>query len=144
MMTGANANGPLSGALIATVVADDDRLNFLPRFLGPRLMIAGESLVYIWMRRLAASYQGGSWDFYDVSNGTGYMAPADGKPLRIAAPNMFEGEMSADAAGIVATLYALCDLAERSRNEAVIERYHQLADFARQHSEWALIRSAID
>ena len=65
--------------------------------------------------------------------------------MRIAVDgNGFSGSMSADAAGIVATLFALCDLAAQVRDDAVIDLFHGLRDFAEEHAEMALIFAAID
>jgi len=130
--------------ITAKKVAGSDRLNFLPRFLGLPFMMAGESLVYIWMGRLCRDYNGGMWDFYDLSNGSGYMACATGERFCIESPNMESCEMSADAAGIVATTFALSDLIGRSQDDTLIDRYHQLVAFAYEHAEWDLIRRVID
>lgn len=63
--------------------------------------------------------------------------------------NGFSGALSADAAGIVATLFALCDLAmeeqDTPQGDALAERYHLLRDYAvGAHSEAAAIAGAID
>ena len=36
----------------ASLVAEAQRLDFLPTYFGPRLMMRGEALVYAWLRRL--------------------------------------------------------------------------------------------
>ena len=92
----------------ATRVPVNRRMQFLPRFLGHD-MRAGEALVYDWMQALAPDYGGGYWEFYELSNGGFYMAPELGcETIRIRCPgNFYDATMSPDAAGIVATLYAL-------------------------------------
>ena len=131
--------------IAAALVPEADRLDFLPTFFGARLMMRGEGLVYDWMGELCEEYSGGLWHFYTLSNGGGYMALADAKRMRIeVAGNDFEGEMSADAAGIVATLFALGQLAAETEQDGIIRLYHELIDFAGEHAEVALIRSAID
>ena len=94
-------------------VADKDRVNFWLRHVGMK-MLAFERHVYCWMRRLCPHYDGGYWKFYDLSNGGFYIAPADEKRMWLTWPgNYFDDEMSADAAGMVATLYALNDFAQQ-------------------------------
>ena len=100
--------------ITATKVADEDRLNFWLRHVGMAKMLAFERHVYCWMRRLCPHYDGAYWNFYDLSNGGFYIAPADEKKMWLTWPgNYFNDEMSADAAGIVVTLYALTDFAEQ-------------------------------
>jgi hypothetical protein len=52
--------------------------------------------------------------------------------------------MSADAAGIVASLFALCDLANRVGEDKMINQYHWLRDFAIEHAESRFIMGPID
>jgi Antirestriction protein len=133
----------------ASVVADNHRLTFLPSYFGPRLMIRGEALIYAWLRRLSDDYDGGYWNYYTLSNGGFYMAPKLGKRLRVEVDgNGFSGEMSADAAGIVATLFALGQLAAEIQGtdaaDTLIDRYHFLREFVDDHAEAGPIYQAID
>jgi len=133
----------------ASLVAEDNRLDFLPTSFTPRLMMHGEALVYAWMDRLSEDYKGGYWHFYTLSNGGFYLAPALESHMRVAvAGNWFEGELSADAAGIVATLFALCQLAADAQGtdagDLLIDRYYFLRDFAAEHAEGPAIFRAID
>lgn len=131
-------------AIVASAVPSHQRSGFLPAHLG-RHMIIGEALVSGWLDRLCIDYNGGLWDFYTLSNGGFYMAPINEKPFTIDVPtNGFSGEMSADAAGIVASLFALCDLANRVGEDKMINQYHWLRDFAIEHAESRLIMGAID
>lgn len=136
--------------LAANLVAESDRLSFLPAFFGPRLMLRGEALVYGWLDTLSEDYNGGFWNYYTLTNGGFYMAPATDKRLRLEVDgNGFDGEMSADAAGIVATLFALGQLAAELQGsdvgDTLIDRYHFLRDFAANaHAEAGLILAAID
>ena len=130
-------------------VPENERLSFFPDFFGSRLMLRGEALVYAWLRRLSKDYDGGLWLFYIVSNGARYMAPASKQRHRLLVPgNGFDDEVSADAAGIIATLFALGQLAaenyEKDEGDALIEHYHALREFAGQHAEAAPILAAID
>lgn len=132
----------------AVQVGDENRMAFLPTYFGPRLMMHGEGLVYRWMRRLSGGYNGGFWNFYELTNGGFYMAPEVGLLQVEVAGNYFSGEMSADAAGIVATLFALGQLAEETQGmdecDTLIDCYHWLREYAGTHAEAARIYRAID
>ena len=96
----------------ASLVAEAQRLDFLPTYFGPRLMMRGEALVYAWLRRLCERYNGAYWHYYTLSDGGFYLAPDLAERLEVEVDgNGFRGELSADAAGIVATLFALGHLA---------------------------------
>ena len=130
-------------AITASLVKDNQRLKFLPKHFGNQFMV-GESLVYQWADRLSSGYDGGLWAFYELSNGGFYMAPSCG-PLHVQWHlNSFDGVLSADAFGIVVTLFALCYLAERRDNERYVDSYHLLRDFISTHAEASLIWRAID
>ncbi|MDT8844009.1 antirestriction protein [Paraburkholderia fungorum] len=62
--------------ITSSVVPDELRLNVLPRYLG-RHFLQGEALVYDWAARLCPTYDGGFWNFFTLSNGGFYMAPAN-------------------------------------------------------------------
>ena len=131
--------------ITATLVPDAERLDFLPALFGTRLMMRAERLVYDWMGALSPDYDGGFWNFYTLSNGGGYLAPQRTEPMRIAVEgNGFSGSMTADAAGIVATLFALCELAAEVQQDTVVTLHHELRDFAMTHKEAVLIFGAID
>jgi hypothetical protein len=134
----------LENHVSSAVVADELRLNVLPRFLG-RHYVTGESLVYDWAARLCSSYRGGLWHYFTLSNGGFYMAPADSGRVHVRWHlNGFSDMMGADAFGIVVTLFALGHLAEKTLDDAITKRYHQLREFATQHVEAANILRAID
>ena len=71
-------------------------------------MMRGEALVFGWLDALSEDYNGGFWNFYTLTNGGFYMAPAGDKRMRLEVDgNGFSGEMSADAAGIDALVRKL-------------------------------------
>ncbi len=47
----------------APPVAEAQRPDFLPAYLGPRLTMRGEALVYAWLRRLCDRYSGAYWHY---------------------------------------------------------------------------------
>ena len=130
--------------ITATRVPDEDRLNFWSRHVGPKYMLSFERHVFGWMRRLCGDYDGGFWEFYELSNGGFYIAPQNGSKMRLVwSGNYFDGAMSPDAAGIVATLYALNVFAEQA-GPYFSDKYIQLYEFMRLHPEAEVIRAAID
>jgi hypothetical protein len=129
--------------VLATLVAEAERLDFLPRHFG-RQMMTFETAVYAQIRFLASEYSGGYWTFHDLSNGGCFMAPR-GPSLRIVAPNGFDETMDAESAGIVATLYALSALSFKyPAVDVFATRFHQLRDFALGHAKAGAILEAID
>ena len=130
--------------ITATVVKNSLRLKFLPRYFGARYMLDVENMLYNELGNLCAEYQSGYWEFYELSNGGCYAAPR-GHEFKLVARNGFEGTVSADAAGIVAMLYALSFLSFDHRDIEVFPmRYHQLRNFALEHAEAYAILRAID
>ena len=134
--------------ITASAVAERSRMSFLPSCFGVAHMVRGEALVYGSLRRLSSSYTGGSWVYFELSNGGFYMAPAGQDAMRIEAENGFDGDLSTDAAGIVAMLYAFghlaFDLEGSEAGDRFSELYHALRDFALCHTEAAAIAQAID
>ena len=126
------------------IIPDDARLDALPEFFGRRAFIF-ESKVYDWMEFLSADYRGGYWEFYRLSNNGFYMAPKTEKTFHMVNPgNYFDGELSADAAGISACCFTFSHLAFEHPDSVFAERFHQLRDFAVSHSESAKIFQLID
>jgi hypothetical protein len=58
--------------------------------------------------------------------------------------NGYDGRMSADAAGIVACLFALSHLSFRIPSEMLSRHFHQLLEFAAEHREASAIIAATD
>lgn len=128
----------------ARLIPDDERLGLLPKHFGPRLMLRGEISIYGWLDRLSNDYTGGYWHYYEIPNGF-YMAPAGYEKLHIVWPmNYFERSMSADAAGIVATLFALSELCGQHPSDDLIDKHHALRDFVSEHAEARAIYAAIE
>jgi hypothetical protein len=133
-----------AGAITATLVPEDERMGTHPRYFGARLMRA-EMLMYDWMGALCPDYSGGYWDFYALSNGGFYMAPAFGGCLKVLVDgNGFSAEMTAIGAGLVAVLFALCQLANEGDGDRFIELYYQVLDYVPFHPEAPLIYRDID
>ena len=128
----------------ATLVPEDRRLGCLPTHFG-REMIRVEHTIYAMCERLCSSYRGGLWKYFELSNGGFYMAPDIEGRLQVAWDgNFYEGEMSADALGIVATLMALSHLSFSTSVDSIAEHFHLLRDYALTHPEQSAIFAAID
>lgn len=137
---------PSSGDIITAAV--------IPNELGPDFLrrhfdgydITVESNLYRYMEHMVPDYDGGIWNFIELSNGGGYMSWVSDKTLKIEIPsNYFSGEFSPDGASIVVMLYLLCTLAEQTEDDQIIEHYHWLRDYAvRHHPEGQKIAAAID
>ena len=134
-----------NSGVLATLVSDAQRLDFLPRHFGRQMMMVEQHL-FSRLSELSQDYTGGYWNFYDLSNGGCYLAPTAPEQFRIVVDgNDFAGDVSADATGITAMLFTLSELAFRfPRVEVLSERFHQLRDFAAEHAEGRLIFRAID
>ncbi|HHN8583468.1 TPA: antirestriction protein [Providencia rettgeri] len=109
------------------------RLTFLPSKLG-RYCIAFENAIYNWMTRKAVAYNGGYWDFFQLSNGGFYLQPTKGYMLT--SPNGFMDDVSAQEAGIIVTLMMLSHFSfvtyEKEHHEdceRISAYFHQLRDF---------------
>lgn len=133
-----------TGKPVATVVPDAQRLRFLPKHFGIDMMV-GEATVFDSMRRICPSYHGGLWDFVEVSNGAFYMRLQSNElqDIDMSGENGYTGQMSADAAGITATLFALNQLIWSGR-ERFTNAFYLLREFAAQHPEFREIFGAID
>ncbi|EBM5962823.1 TPA: antirestriction protein [Salmonella enterica subsp. enterica serovar 16:l,v:-] len=140
----------------------EERLLFMPKYFGQFWHIA-ESHTYGWMRKLSpkneseylsnsldkieAHYDGGEWDFYELSNGGYFIAPNSREHYRISVSgNYFDGLLSADTAGMVATAFMLGQLCHSDLPiaERCIAYHHKLFDYACCHEEYNQFRAAID
>lgn len=132
-------------SISANIISQEDRMDFLPSFFGFNLMLVGESMVYSWMERLSKDYKGGYWNFYRLSNGGFYMAPNYTEEMSIeVVGNYVETVVSPDAAGIIATAFALGQMSTMYSDERLIDLYHLLRSYIHEHSESSAIFQAID
>ncbi|TFL14045.1 antirestriction protein [Pusillimonas caeni] len=131
--------------IVVTEVTGPARMDFLPKLFTGQAFLLGEHVVFGWMRQLCQAYNGGYWQYFEASNGAMFMAPQRDEKMHLAwAQNWSDELVSGQAAGIVATLFGLCQLVEEYRDEGMVERYHLLRDFAATHPEWKSIYRLID
>jgi hypothetical protein len=135
-------NEMMTEATLVTVVPREDRMRFLPDLFAT-LHQRVENAIYDWMSELAADYRGGLWEFVRIESGGGYLRPP-GKEHRLGCANGFEGTVSADAAGIIVTMYALSHLSFECPSQLLAERYMQVRVLVMEHPECESILDAID
>lgn len=119
------------------------RIQHTAHIFGLNFPLHLEPLVYAVASKIASGYNGGYWEFYSLSNGGFYMAPYSDTPFDVSCENGYEGELSADALGVTACLYAYSNLSFSS-SSIFIEHYHWLRDYMLEHPEAGAILGAID
>ena len=130
--------------IIATIVPDYRRAEFLPQHFGRRGMTRFETGVYSWMENLCHHYNGGYWNFIELSNGGAFMAPTGAERFEIKVEgNGFDHSVSAEVAGIIASAFALNGMLWQGY-ESLAGKHEQLLEFIACHPEGATIRRAID
>ena len=112
----------------AHLVPDDQRTSFTAKLFGTNFPMRLEPAIFDMAGRLAAEYNGGYWLFYALSNDGFYMAPKADTLFTVSCENGYEGQLSADALGIAACLYAYSHLSFREDALAAIcaDHYHCL------------------
>lgn len=130
----------------ATIVPYERHLEFLPTLFGRSLLIVAENAVYSFMEQLSPlDYRGGFWDFYEHDGKPLFMAPRSATRFRITGEiTGFQGDVSAEAAGIIATLFTFSHLSFKYRSDRLLEGYAQLHAYCANHAEAAEIFEAID
>lgn len=112
-------------AIAAALVTDTAlRSRWLSRAAGNH----GERLqctVAEMLAKLDEDHSGGEWDFFALSNGGFYMAPASDRAFRLVSVHGFAAEVGANAAGIVACVMAYSDL-QMLEDDHCFAEAHQL------------------
>ncbi|KTQ96326.1 antirestriction protein [Aureimonas ureilytica] len=141
----ATARAAATSTPTAELVPDEHRMDFLPTLFGLRLLMVGENAVYSFLKRLSPDYGGGFWEFLQYEGKPLYLRPASDRRFRMACePNDYGGEVSADAAGVIATLFALSHLSFSDPSDRMAKAYQRLYAFAAHHPEAPEIFAAID
>jgi hypothetical protein len=147
---GSESNASESSAITCQRIADASRMDATYTLFGLHFPLRLESTVFNMAGMLSEQYQGGSWEFYSLSNGGFYMAPCHAqkpdKGFAVTSENGFAGPMSGDALGITACLYAYSHLSfmQNSFGELCANHYHLLREYALDHSEARAVFAAID
>ena len=125
---------------------DHQRINHTAAIFGVYFPLSLEPFVYSITDSIASEYNGGYWEFYSLSNGGFYMAPVSDSIFHVSCDNGFEGDLSADALGITACLYAYSHISFSDDDfaETCAQHYHLLREYMLEHSEVRVILGAID
>jgi hypothetical protein len=106
----------------ATIVPEERRQEFLPTLFGRSLLIVAENAVYSFMDRPSPlDYGGGFWDFYEHESKPLFLPPKSKSRSRITGEiTGFQEKVSAEAAGIIATLFAFSHLSFQCQSEYLL------------------------
>ncbi|NMM15471.1 MAG: antirestriction protein [Rhodoferax sp.] len=129
------------------LVPEADRMDFVDKLFGIHFPLKLEPTVFCFAEQLAApTYNGGHWHFFALSNGGFYMAPRTDTIFKVNADNGFSGQLSGDALGITACLYAYSHLSfgDGAFAETCAQQYHLLREYMLGHAEVKSILAAID
>ncbi|GGB11630.1 antirestriction protein [Brucella endophytica] len=132
----------------ATLAPQDRRERFLPTLFGNRLplLIVAENAVYTFMQQLSPrDYGGGLWNFYEHEGQPLFLAPTSRPRFRIEGEiTEYRGEVSAETAGIIATLFTFSHLSFRYESDLLARGYGRLYTYSTGHPEASEIFQAID
>jgi len=129
------------------LVPENRRLAVTAELFGVWFPMRIEPVIYSFAERLSGDYKGGYWDFHTLSNGGFYMAPAGDRHYHVICQKQYEGELSADALGITACLYAYSNLSFSGPDafaDICFDQYHWLREYTMEHPEVREILGATD
>ncbi len=128
------------------LVPEAERMDTVDRLFGIKYVLKLEPTVFQFAEQLAENYDYGYWEFFLLSNGGFYMALRSDTIYNVSCENGFDGQMTADALGIVACLYAYSNLAfgDGEFADVCTEHFHLLREFSMAHVEVRSILRAID
>lgn len=133
--------------IIRTKVPIARRTAVVEKLFGLQFPLRLEPMIYCITDHIAPAYQGAYWEFYTLDNFGFYMAPSLKESFHVSCENQFEGEMSADALGITACLYAYSHLSFADTpglGQTCANHYHWLRAYMLEHPEAQAILGAID
>ncbi|MDI1308618.1 MAG: antirestriction protein [Methylotenera sp.] len=128
-------------------VADKLRIQHTSDLFGIRFPLNIEPTIYSITSNISEKYNGAYWEFYALSNDGFYMAPCSDDAFQVSCENGYQGQLSADALGITACLYAYSHLSFSNNQkfaEICANHYHWLREFMLEHDEAGAILGAID
>lgn len=140
----------LVSTLSSQVVPERERMSVVDKLFGIFYILKLEPKVFSMAEQLAASYSGAYWEFVTLSNGGYYLFPRSKNLFSVSCENGFEGQLSADAFGLVCCLYAFSHLSFGDGDgqgdfvQTCGRHYYLLRDWAMGHVEARAILRAID
>jgi hypothetical protein len=130
------------------LVEGEDRMQAVERRFGIHWPFMLEPLIFSLAAKMTRDvYQGGYWNFFELSNGGCYVALDSDQVFRVFCDNCWEGDLSADALSIVCCLYAFSHLSfskDERFGRVCADYYHWLREYLFGHAEAANILRAID
>jgi hypothetical protein len=140
-------------AVDSTVIKEGDprRMSFLPKHFG-RTMLAVEARIYVYATRVLEGYSGGAWDFVEKGD-VGYLRPNEDMQepsgslwhWRPSDLSFGEGRLSADAAGLALTIFAVNhEWHLDPENEQLGRAWQLLMNLAFGHPERARLMPLLD
>lgn len=124
------------------------RLDVLSPYTGIHMALRIEAAVHDALWHLSRDYQGGPWDYFELSNGGVFLAPQNrGQTFRIkVSGNSFSAAVDPHVAGLIATLFAYNQLAwiPTPPRAAMLEKEAQLSEYIETLPNAALIKAAIE
>ena len=129
----------------AKLCTNDERLSFTSELFGPVRMLQGESLVLEVHKQMTGRNYSGHWHYFKLANYGLYMAPDndEAQPITWGGNGIVE-ELTSDASGIVATLFALNAIHQEYGAWQPDLLFDLLQDFAREHAESQKIFRILD
>jgi len=120
---------------------------FMAKVFG-NLFFQAEALLFTQARDLVLGATDFEWVGYSLSNGAHFLAPATGYDLELNIENGFRGTVSAEAAGIIISLYVFSQLSQEHVDTDIGNRmdtlFFRLREYGLQHPERRSIMQAID
>lgn len=101
---------------------------------------------FSFMNTFNDAYNGGYWDLNITSNNALYISLSTDEPVRLVSPlNYADETMSADAAGLVLTIYASSyGMHKFSEDAYILETYDKLMEVVGDHPEASKIYRLLD
>ena len=149
-MNDTSNSGSDGQTITRTLVPESKRMDIVDKLFGIKYVLKLEPTVFQFAEQLADNYDYGYWEFYTLSNGGFYMAPRSDTIYNVSCDNGFDGQMTADALGLVTCLYAYSNLSFGDGTgagefaETCANHYHWLREYAMDHAEVRSILRAID
>lgn len=136
--------------ITSSIIPVAQRFNFFPQITKQYLHF--EQAIYYFADMFIEGYEGGYWEFSNLSNGGKICYLKTNELLTLSnAMNYQTATMSSEAAGICIMLVALSRYSMISYSQGdgeELERFgllhSQVEAYARQHYEWSLIQRIID
>ncbi|HFC7422706.1 TPA: antirestriction protein [Neisseria meningitidis] len=116
------------------VASETERMDFLPSRLGNATHLF-ESRLFSWAEQTAKNYDGGYWDFVELSNGGFYCRPEDDKIYHCENIAGKTADVKNDVIGLFATCAALADISWHVKDDRILQYYEAVRAFIALHPE---------